>query len=63
MLNIAELKYAQINKESVAIIFGITKFHKYLVGHKFTIYTDHKPLIYLFGENKGILMTASRWGF
>ena len=32
MLNIAELKYAQIYKESLAI-----------VGHKFTIYTDYKP--------------------
>ena len=64
-LNKTELKYAQIGKESLAIIFGITKFHKYLVGRKFTIYTDHKPLMYLFGENKGIPMTASarvtRW--
>ena len=37
----------------------------YLVGRKFTIYTDHNPLMYLFGENKGIPMTASarvtRW--
>ena len=64
-LNKTESKYAQINKESLAIIFGISKFHKYLVGRKFTIYTDHKPLTYLFGENKGIPMTAStrvtRW--
>ena len=65
MLNKAELKYAQINKESLTIISCITKFHKYLVGRKFTIYTDHKPLTYLFGENKYILLTASarvtRW--
>ena len=64
-LNKTESKYAQIDKESLAIIFGITKFHKHLVGRKFTIYADHKPLMYLFGENKGIPMTASarvtRW--
>ena len=58
-------KYAQIKKESLAIIFGITKFRKHLVGRKFTIYMDHKALTYLFGENKGIPMTASarvtRW--
>ena len=58
-------KYTQIEKESLAIIFGITKCRKHLVGHKFTIYTDHKALTYLFGENKGIPMTASarvtRW--
>ena len=61
-LNKTESKYAQIDKESLAIIFGITKFRKYLVGRKFTIYTDHKPLMYIFGENS---MTAStrvtRW--
>ena len=58
-------KYAKIEKKSLAIIFGITKFRKHLVGHKFTIYMDHKALTYLFGENKGIPMTASarvtRW--
>ena len=35
------------------------------MGRKFTIYTDHKPLSYLFGVNKGIPMTVSarvtRW--
>ena len=58
-------KYAQIEKESLAIIFGITKFRKHLVGRKFTINTDHKALTYLFRENKGIPMTAparvTRW--
>ena len=58
-------KYTQIEKESMDIIFGITKFRKHLVGRKFTIYMDHKALTYLFGENKGIPMTPSarvtRW--
>ena len=58
-LNKTESKYAHVDKEILAIIFGITKFHKYLVGLKFTIYTDHKPLMYLFRENKGIPMRAS----
>ena len=57
-LNKTESKYVQIDKESLAIIFGITKFHKYLVGHKFAIYMDHKPLTYLFSENKGIPMNG-----
>ena len=64
-LNTSEARYAQIDKESLAIIFGVTKFHKYLVGRKFTIHTDHKPLMYLFGEHKQIPSTVSarvtRW--
>ena len=64
-LNKTESKYAQVDKKSLDIIFGITKFHKYVVGRKFTIYMYHKPLTYLFSENKGIPMTASarvtRW--
>ena len=29
------------------------KFHHYLYGHKFTMVTDHKPLLGLFAEDKG----------
>ena len=65
-LNIAEKKYAQIDKEGAAIIFGLKKFHRYLYGRSFTIVTDHKPLISLFHEEKEIPLTASpriqRWG-
>ena len=64
-LNIAEKKYAQIDKEGAAIIFGLKKFHRYLYGRSFTIVTDHKPLISLFHEEKEIPLTASpriqRW--
>ena len=43
-LSPAEKGYAQQDKEAVAIVFGVTKFHVYLCGHAFTIYSDHKPL-------------------
>ena len=39
--------------------------YSYLYGRPFTIYSDHKPLMYLFGEHKGIPTMASarvlRW--
>ncbi|KAG6465261.1 hypothetical protein O3G_MSEX015031 [Manduca sexta] len=60
-LSVAEQKYAQICREGLAIIFGVTKFHDYIYGRKFTLVTDCKPLACIFNENKGVpLMTASR---
>ena len=60
-LSSAEKKYAQIEKEGLAIIFTVTKFHQYLYGQPFTIYSDHQPLKYLFSESCQIpVMAASR---
>ena len=64
-LSPAEKGYAQLDKEALAIVFGVTKFHVYLYGHSFTIYSDHKPLQYLFNPSKAISAMASarvqRW--
>ena len=64
-LHPAERKYSQLDKEALAILFGVTKFHQYLFGRRFTIYSDHKPLMYIFGESKSIPSVASarvqRW--
>ena len=55
----AERKYAQLDKEGLAIIFGVKNFRQYLLGRHFTIYSDHKPLQHLFSENKAIPAMAS----
>ena len=48
----SERNYSQIDKESLAIIFAVNHFHFFLYGKdRFTIYTDHKPLISLFGAH------------
>ena len=48
-LNKAELNYPTIQKELLAIVWGVKYFRPYLYGRRFTIRTDHKPLLYLFG--------------
>lgn len=43
----ADLKRPPIEKEMLAIYFGITHFRPYLYGKKFLVKTDHKPLVHL----------------
>nr|XP_021183516.2 uncharacterized protein K02A2.6-like [Helicoverpa armigera] len=64
-LNAAERNYSQLDKEALAILFGVTKHHQYLFGRSFILRTDHQPLTHIFGARGGISQTAAsrlqRW--
>lgn len=42
-----ERNYSTVEKECLAIVFGIQKFHNFLYGQEFILETDHQPLKYL----------------
>lgn len=43
-LTTTQKNYSQIEKETLAIVFGCKKFHQYIYGRKVTVESDHKPL-------------------
>ena len=65
IMNNAEQNYSQIEHESLAVVFGVTKFRQYLLGRHFKLLTDHKPLIPLLGKYKPVPQLAAtrieRW--
>jgi len=58
-LSKAERNYTQVEKEALAIIFGIKKFHQYVYGRKFLLVTDHKPLTTILSPRAGLPALAA----
>ena len=61
-----ERNYSQLEKEALAMVEALRKFHYYLWGQpNFLVITDHKPLLGIFAPNKNISAMASgriqRW--
>ena len=39
-----ELGYVPMEKEMLAVVFGMERFHQYTYGRRVTVHSDHKPL-------------------
>ncbi|UYV84797.1 K02A2.6-like [Cordylochernes scorpioides] len=61
----AEKRFSQLEKKALSITFGVEKFRQYLLGRKFVLVTDNRPLIHIFSPHKPIPICASsrikRW--
>ena len=64
-LNSAEKNYSQLEREGLSVVFGVDKFRHFLLGAKFLILNDHKPLQTLFAKHKPVPHSCSarvqRW--
>ena len=64
-LSNAERNYSNLEREALALVFGVKKFHQYIYGRHFSLVTDHKPLESLFNEKKATQPMAAgriqRW--
>ena len=61
-LTVQEKKYCQTEREALAVVWGCERFHLYLFGVKFTIFTDHQPLTVIYSPKGKPSPRILRWG-
>lgn len=50
VLTPTEKKYPILHREALAIVFGLEKYYKFIFGYQIKVFTDHKPLLGIFGK-------------
>ena len=45
-----ESHYSQIERKFLAIVFGLSRLKNYLIGVRFVLMMDHKPIVQLFNR-------------
>ncbi|PAA85528.1 hypothetical protein BOX15_Mlig018181g1 [Macrostomum lignano] len=61
----AEARYSNIEREALAIVWAMERARQFLLGKRFTLRTDHRPLEFLFGTRQQLPKVANarllRW--
>ena len=60
-LSAVERRYSQTEREALAIVWGCEKFHIYLYGTTFELWTDHKPLEFIYSACSKPSARIERW--
>ena len=60
-LSNVERRYSQTEKEALVVVWGCEKYHLYLYGTEFIIYTDHKPLEIIYNPKRKPPARIERW--
>lgn len=56
-----EMNYAHTEKEALALVWAVERFHYFLFGRRFELVTDHKALKVLFGPKSKPCTRIERW--
>ena len=56
-----EKRYSQTEKETLAVVWACERFHVYLYGIEFELYTDHKPLETIYSSRSKPCERIERW--
>ena len=51
-LSASEQNYSASKKELLGIVFALRKLKFYVAGRRFTVYTDHKALTFMFEQKR-----------
>ena len=60
LLSKAEKNYTTTEKEALAMVYAVNKFHHYLLGNRFIFYVDHLALQYLVNKPQ-VSSRLARW--
>lgn len=57
----AEKRYCQTEKEALALVWAVERFHFYVCGAEFDLITDHRALEVIFGVKSKPCARIERW--
>jgi hypothetical protein len=56
-----ERRYSQTDKEALGLVWACERFHEFLFGKTFELFTDHKPLEFIFSAKSRPCARVERW--